>query len=59
MHWLEFLSRLGNIGLQHEAIQAIDINPVKIRHNGTSGRGRRAYNSFSNRCPQVTATESG
>jgi acetyl-CoA synthetase (ADP-forming) len=28
------LVALGNIGLQHEAIQAIDINPVKIRHNG-------------------------
>jgi len=29
------LVALGNIGLQHEAIQAIDINPVKIRNDGT------------------------
>lgn len=28
------LVALGNIGLQHEAIQAIDINPVKIRPDG-------------------------
>lgn len=29
------LVTLGEIGLQHEAIQAIDINPIKIRADGT------------------------
>ena len=29
------LVALGNIGQQHETVQAIDINPVKIRNNGT------------------------
>ncbi len=29
------LVALGEIGLQHEAIQAIDINPIKIRADGT------------------------
>lgn len=29
------LVALGEIGLQHEAVQAIDINPVKIRTDGT------------------------
>jgi acetyl-CoA synthetase (ADP-forming) len=32
---VEILVALGNIGLQHEAVQAIDINPVKIRSDGT------------------------
>jgi len=29
------LMALGEIGLQHEAVQAIDINPIKIRTDGT------------------------
>jgi acetyl-CoA synthetase (ADP-forming) len=29
------LVALGDIGLQHEAVQAIDINPIKIRADGT------------------------
>ena len=26
---------LGDIGLRHQAVEAIDINPVKVRHDGT------------------------
>lgn len=29
------LVSLGDIGLRHQAVQAIDINPVKIRNDGT------------------------
>jgi succinyl-CoA synthetase beta subunit len=31
----KLLVALGEIGLQHEAVQAIDINPIKIRTDGT------------------------